>query len=149
MIPLLSCFGRVLARAAVGCLATVMGGVAVAQSVNVWLTTADQQQRLQAQAAVGFATGSDSGNLVLVDEAQVFQPIEGFGASFTDSSAYLLNRVATATGRDDAMRRLFTREGDGIGLSFVRNPIGSCDYSRSHYSYDDVPAGSEIGRAHV
>ena len=39
------------------------------------------------------------------------------------------------------MKRLFTRDGDGIGLSFIRNPMGASDLARTHYSYDDLPAG--------
>ena len=39
------------------------------------------------------------------------------------------------------MKALFTREGDGIGLGFIRNPMGASDLARNHYSYDDLSAG--------
>ncbi len=39
------------------------------------------------------------------------------------------------------MANLFTRTGTGIGLSFIRNPMGASDLARFHYSYDDLPAG--------
>lgn len=121
----------------------LIAGMADAQTVSVWLTTTDRQALLQPQGAVAFAAATGADNPVRVDESVRFQTIEGFGGSFTDASAYLLNRVATADARAEAMRRLFAREGEGIGLSFVRNPIGSCDYARSHYTYDDVAAGAE------
>ncbi len=38
------------------------------------------------------------------------------------------------------MTQLFSPT-DGIGLSFLRQPIGASDFSLSHYSYDDVPFG--------
>ena len=38
------------------------------------------------------------------------------------------------------MTRLFS-PAQGIGLSFLRQPIGSTDLSRGHYSFDDMPAG--------
>ena len=114
---------------------------ASAQQVSVWLTTDDQHSKLEAQPAVAFGPASPAENPVVVDEARTYQTIEGFGASFTDSSAYLLNRVATASARADAMRLLFTRVAGGIGLSFIRNPMGASDLSRTHYSYDDLPAG--------
>src|ERR1051325_1630322 len=112
-----------------------------AQTVSVWLTTDNQRTKMQQQPNVTFTTGSGGTNTLVVDEAQAYQQLEGFGASFTDSAAYLLNRVATPSGRTAAMNDLFTRAGTGIGVSFVRNPMGASDLARSHYSYDDLPAG--------
>jgi glucosylceramidase len=40
-----------------------------------------------------------------------------------------------------AMSDLFTRNGNGIGLSFMRIPMGASDIARSVYSFDDMPAG--------
>ena len=39
------------------------------------------------------------------------------------------------------MLALFTRNGGGIGLSFMRLPMGASDLARTQYSYDDLPAG--------
>jgi glucosylceramidase len=114
---------------------------ALAQTVNVWITTHSQSQKLAAQPPVSFSPGTGGNNPVFVDEAQVYQEVEGFGASFTDSAAYLLNRVATPAARTNAMNNLFTRNGSGIGVSFVRNPMGASDLARYHYSYDDNPPG--------
>jgi glucosylceramidase len=112
-----------------------------AQTVNVWLTTHDQSKKLEQQTSVTFASGSGGGNPVIVDETQTYQQIEGFGASFTDSAAWLLNQVATPSARTNAMNNLFTRNGGGIGVSFVRNPMAASDLARTHYSYDDLAAG--------
>src|SRR5215207_2663260 len=113
-----------------------------AQTVSVWLTTGNQRTKMQQQPSVTFSAGGGAAaNPLVVDEAQVYQQVEGFGASFTDSAAYLLNRVASPAGRAAAMNNLFTRTGAGIGVSFVRNPMGASDLARSHYSYDDLPAG--------
>ena len=112
-----------------------------AQTVSVWLTTDNQRTKMQQQPSVTFTTGGGGANPLAVDEAQTYQQVEGFGASFTDSAAYLLNEVATPSGRAAAMNDLFTRTGAGIGVSFVRNPMGASDLARSQYSYDDLPAG--------
>lgn len=112
-----------------------------AQTVSVWLTTHDLSVALQPQASVTFNTDSGGGNPIIVDESQTYQQIEGFGASFTDSAGYLLNEVATPSARTNAMNNLFTRNGGGIGLSFLRNPMGASDLTRTDYSYDDLPAG--------
>jgi glucosylceramidase len=109
-----------------------------AQTVSVWLTTDDQSQKLQPQASVTFATAVGGSNPVIVDETQTYQQIEGFGASFTDTTGYILNEVATPSSRTNAMTNLFTRNGGGIGLSFVRNPMGASDLARFDYSYDDL-----------
>ena len=106
--------------------------------MSVWLT--DAVRRMEAQPGLAFS-GAGSGRVIVVDEGRRFQPIEGFGASFTDSAAYVLNQVATPASRDAAMRDLFTRQGTGIGVSFVRNPMGASDLARFIYSYDDLPPG--------
>jgi len=114
---------------------------ASAQSVSAWLTTHDQTQTLQPQAPVTFSTGGGGTNPIVVDETQIYQQIEGFGAAFTDTTGFNLNESATASQRNMAMTNLFTRNGPGIGLSFVRDPMAACDLSLSVYSYDDLPAG--------
>jgi glucosylceramidase len=114
---------------------------ATAQQVQVWLTTNNQRSKLEPQTAVSFGPDAGGATPVVVDESVVYQEIEGFGASFTDSAAWLLNEVASPEGRDQAMTRLFTRQDGGIGLGFVRNPMGASDLARTHYSYDDLPPG--------
>ncbi len=115
--------------------------MANAQTVNVWLTTDNQSQKMQPQASVTFTAGGGGTNPVIVDETQTYQQIEGFGASFTDTAGYILNEVATLSSRTNAMANLFTRNGNGIGLSFMRNPMGASDLARYMYSYDDLPSG--------
>ncbi len=128
-----------------GCLAlaTALGfpAIGAAQSVSVYLTTDDRKVTLKKQTDVSFGAPGADLPTIYVDEARVYQPIEGFGASFTDASAYLLNQVAKPAAREAAMKALFTREGDGIGLGFMRNPMGASDLARNHYSYDDLSSG--------
>ena len=134
--------GRRSARGCAVLVALVLGvGSAAGQTVNVWLTTHNQSSKLQPQDPVTFTTGGGGSNPVFVDETQTYQEVEGFGASFTDSAAYLLNQVATPAARTNAMNNLFTRNGGGIGVSFVRNPMAASDLARFHYSYDDDPPG--------
>ncbi len=112
-----------------------------AQTVTIWLTSDDQTKKLQQQPMVAFSTGTTATNPIIVDETQTYQTIEGFGASFTDTTGYALNELAAPAQRDAAMTNLFTRGGNGIGLSFIRNPMGASDLSRTMYSYDDLAAG--------
>ncbi len=78
---------------------------------------------------------------MLVDDSQTYQQVEGFGAAFTDTTGYTLNELARPSARTNALRDLFTRDNGGIGLSFMRIPMGASDLARFQYSYDDLVAG--------
>lgn len=106
-------------------------------TISIVLTTDDQSLKMQPQAATNFTTETAGGNVIYVDESETYQPIEGFGAAFTDSAAYLLNEVAQKSALSSTMKDLFTRAGGGIGLSFMRTPMAASDIARAQYSYDD------------
>ncbi len=119
---------------------------AAGERVDVWLTTTSDSagrnvtRGLAQQAAVNFGpTGGSADQTINVDEATTYQQFEGGGASITDTTAHLLRGGAiSASTRDTVMRRLFSPT-EGIGLSFVRNPIGASDLSRpGHVSLDDT-----------
>jgi glucosylceramidase len=106
-------------------------------TVLVVVTTDDQAMQLTPQTSVSFSTATGGSNVVYVDETQIYQPIEGFGAATTDSAMYLLKEVAQPSQLTQTMNDLFTRTGNGIGLSFIRNPMGASDIARTVYSFDD------------
>uniref|UniRef100_UPI001BDD2A8F ricin-type beta-trefoil lectin domain protein n=1 Tax=Sphaerisporangium fuscum TaxID=2835868 RepID=UPI001BDD2A8F len=126
-------------------LVTAPAAQAAGETVNIWLTTTfDAAGRtvtrgLQQQTPVSFAASSPSASQTIdVDENTTYQQFEGGGASFTDTAAWLMNSsgALTAATRDAVMRKLFDPV-NGIGLSFLRNPMGSSDLARYSYSYDD------------
>ena len=148
--------GRRAAAALLSCAliaAPAVTGHAVARAanerVNVWFTTTDDAagrhvtRGLQAQASATFTTTSGTtGQTVIVDETTRFQQFSGAGASFTDTAAWLMNSsgaLSSAT-RTQVMQQLFDPT-VGIGLSFLRNPIGASDLARFDYTFDDLPAG--------
>jgi glucosylceramidase len=115
---------------------------AEAQTVNVWLTTDDQKTLLQPQGTASFAEGVSSAvPTILIDERRRYQTIQGFGAAFTDSAAYLLNEKVPSAQLHDVIMSLFDHQ-QGIGISFGRNPIGASDLARFDYSFDDQAAGA-------
>ncbi|OME93971.1 MULTISPECIES: glycoside hydrolase family 30 protein [Paenibacillus] len=83
---------------------------------------------------------SDTKHTVVIDEEQTFQEMDGFGASFTDSAAYLIHQVLETKQRSELMTRLFDPN-EGMGLSVLRQPMGASDYARDFYSYNDMPEG--------
>jgi glucosylceramidase len=81
------------------------------------------------------ATASASLN-IRIDASTRRQAVLGFGASLTDAACYLLSQLP-AQGRQELMSEFFGPE--GLRFSVARTCIGSSDYSRSVYSFDDAP----------
>ena len=111
----------------------------IGATVRVWLTTADGTNKLTLQPGTHFS--SDSSSLITtidIDEQQRLQQIDGFGAAMTDTSAWLLAMKMDKEQRDRLMQALFDPI-NGLGISFVRIPMGSSDFTASGmYSYDDI-----------
>jgi glucosylceramidase len=70
-----------------------------------------------------------------------FQTITGFGGSFTEASAYLLNNVSKKN-RDLILGAYFGEE--GAQYSLTRTHMNSCDFSLGHYSYAAVAGDKEL-----
>jgi glucosylceramidase len=111
-----------------------------AQSIAVYQTTPDLLEALAPLHSLRFSAKADPGDaspFITVDDSQRFQEIDGFGASLTDSAAWLFSHKLTSAQTDAAFKSLFSRK-DGIALSFLRQPIGSSDLAATFYSYDDL-----------
>lgn len=121
-------------------LLAVLASPVVGQSVSVYQTTPDLAQKLQQKASVTFSGSGTAAQTITIDDTKTYQQIDGFGASFTDSSAWLVYTKLTAAQRDDIMQKLFGRT-NGIALSFIRQPMGASDLALNFYTYDDMPAG--------
>ncbi len=70
-----------------------------------------------------------------------FQTITGFGGSFTESSAYLLNQLSEEN-REFVLQAYFGNE--GAKYSLTRTHINSCDFSLSNYSYAPLKGDKEL-----
>jgi glucosylceramidase len=116
------------------------GGGQPSPQVNVWITTADGQQKLASQAPVAFSTRPPADLTVTVDPTRTFQAMTGFGGSLTDSSAAVLYSLSPSA-REAAMHLLFD-PATGDGLDFLRQPVGASDFVTTQaYTYDDLPPG--------
>lgn len=111
-------------------------------SVQVWLTDVNRKVYLQRQKDLELgSTTPTTDTVVAVDSERRYQTMVGFGASFTDSSAWLVGKQLDATQRAALMQDLFSRT-NGIGLGMLRQPMGASDFAvNGNYSYDDRPAG--------
>ena len=108
--------------------------------VEVWLTTADHAKALSPEAPARFGTGSGLARVIEVDAGRRYQRMLGFGAAITDASAWLIQHRMDPKQREALLQELFGPP-PGIGLSFARLTIGASDFSRGHYSLNDLPAG--------
>ena len=109
--------------------------------VEAWVTTADKSKLVARGPNVRWASGEPTGVTVTidVDTAITYQAMVGFGAAITDAAAWLIQTKLSPIRREALLQDLFGR-GNGIGLSFTRLTIGASDFSRTHYTFDDVPA---------
>ena len=82
----------------------------------------------------GFTPEKNS-SIIKLDPQQKLQTITGFGGSFTEASAYLLNRLSKDR-RDTIIQAYFSEE--GANYSLTRTHMNSCDFSLSQYSYSPV-----------
>ena len=104
--------------------------------VQVYRTSAegDQLQKIENFSSEGLAAKTIH---LKIHPDQKFQQYIGFGASFTESSAWNLATIPKSL-RKEVLSRLFSPT-EGAGFSLTRTHINSSDYSNGHYTY--VEAG--------
>ena len=110
-----------------------------AQAVHVYQTTPDLLEALSERATLHFSGSGAAATepIIPVDDAQRFQEIDGFGASLTDSAAWLFAKKLPSAQTGSAFKMLFGRK-DGIALNILRQPVGSSDLAVTFYSFDDL-----------
>ncbi len=129
-------------------LSFVMLGTAIAapqpqnsSTIGVYESSEALHESLAAKPTLKFGKASGAPIAIVVDDSHIYQPIEGFGASLTDASAWLLAEKLSPAARRQLLRDLFDTK-SGLGLTILRQPMASSDFSRTDYSYDDRPAGA-------
>jgi len=80
-------------------------------------------------------TTKDNPSKITLNTEKKFQNITGFGGAFTESSAFLLNRLSKKN-RDRVLQAYFSK--DGANYSLTRTHMNSCDFSLNQYSYSPV-----------
>lgn len=109
--------------------------------VEFWLTKSDKSVLFQKQSqSLIFSNNINSSQTITVDTTQVFQGIDGFGYTLTGGSATLINSLNPAK-QDELLKELFSTEGTGIGVSYLRISIGASDLSAAPFTYNDMPSG--------
>nr|WP_315149907.1 glycoside hydrolase family 30 protein [uncultured Flavobacterium sp.] len=79
--------------------------------------------------------------VITLNAEEKFQTITGFGGSFTEASASLLNRLSQKN-RKKILEAYFGE--NGAKYSLTRTHIASCDFSLSNYTYAKVENDMEL-----
>jgi glucosylceramidase len=106
---------------------------------GAYITTPDLSQGL-ASVTLNSGSASAADAIVTLDTSTTFQAMTGFGASITDSSSYVLTKYLSADALNATLVKLFDPV-NGVGLNFLRQPMGASDFSSvGDFSYDDGDA---------
>jgi glucosylceramidase len=147
--------GTILGRASLVCFLIVLAGSAISPEtrkdspasqaqvptrIDVVESSEDLHESLQEKPPLHFGSSHEAGLTIEVNDSVKYQEIDGFGASLTDSSAWLISQKLNAQQRRELLQMLFDRK-KGIGLSMLRQPMGASDFALKDYTYDDMPSG--------
>jgi glucosylceramidase len=111
-----------------------MDGCKIAKDINiaVYETSANGNSL---KKVTDFSEGQNT-VLISLNPEEKFQTITGFGGSFSEASASLLNKLS-AGNRKKVLEAYFSEV--GANYSLTRTHIASCDFSLSNYTYAKVP----------
>ena len=113
-----------------------------ADAIRVIQTAGDK--RFAALPALGWKPDAgDGADAITLDPTTSFQDILGFGAAFTEASAWVISRMAPGP-RAALMHELFSP--DGLGINVTRCCIGSSDYATALFSYDEGTPDPTLAR---
>ncbi|HWE89789.1 MAG TPA: RICIN domain-containing protein [Pseudonocardiaceae bacterium] len=112
---------------------------ATSTTLQAWLTTPDGSSALTPQPGVTLGSVTRGAINVDVNDSQTYQTISGgFGASFTDSSGYLLQnlKAANPTAYGTLTNQMYGTT-SGLGLQMWRVPMGSSDFTAASAFWTD------------
>ena len=118
-----------------------------ATAADVWVTHPDRSRLISWDGTRTFSPdASVTPSTLTVNENVRYQTIDGFGASLTDSAAWLIQNRLSASQRSAVMQNLFGFNDGNAGISYLRLPLGGSDMALNHYTYDDGPADPNLTR---
>ncbi len=118
---------------------------AKAYTFTPYLTAGDKSALLSEGLSITTDESNPSIFKITVDSKKKYQTIDGFGAAMSESAAYVLSGLSESK-RNEVMSALFGET--GIGIDFVRIPMGASDFSLNNYTYNDITSGTDTALEH-
>lgn len=117
--------------------------IAVDGDVKVLTTTATKSYDLTPSAISFSKKDNMSPRTVKINPSVTYQPIDGFGAAITGSTAVNLLKMS-AEDRAAFLKKTFSKT-EGYGFSYIRVSIGCSDFSLSEYTCCDTKGIENFG----
>jgi glucosylceramidase len=111
-------------------------------AIQRWQTAGAKRHAAEAPLQWKSARASSAESIVL-DPAQKYQEVLGFGAALTDSSCYLLDRLPALV-RENLFHEFF--HPSEANFSVCRICLGASDYATKVYSYDEGEPDPDMKR---
>lgn len=109
--------------------------------IEAWVTKPDRSELFNKQEkSIPFGNERGWGQIITVDDGMQMQTIDGFGFAMTGGSAELMMKM-NKTERAKLIYELFRKDGNNIGVSYIRLTIGASDLNSFVFSYDDLEDG--------
>jgi glucosylceramidase len=111
--------------------------------IEVFVTDAARRHQPAPSLRWAEARAASAGNTLVIDPVKKAQPILGFGGALTDAACYVISQLPESP-RDELLNELFGAR--GMAFSVCRTCIGSSDYSRNVFSYDEGERDPQLAR---
>ena len=109
-------------------------------TIQYWQSDPVNNKMLLQMPSLSFKVDNKTKNpyTIYINENIKYQQMDGFGASLTDSATWLLSNKLTSSKRTQVINNLFSKASGGIGISLLRQTIGSTDFAWEKWSFDDT-----------
>ncbi|NIG57434.1 glycoside hydrolase family 30 beta sandwich domain-containing protein [Chitinophaga sp. Cy-1792] len=117
-------------------MAFMANGFSQQKKVTVYTTAENTQLRLAQTATLDFKEMGqplETQPCVFVDPTVTFQTFIGIGGALTDASAETFAKLPKA--KQEELLKAYYNVNNGIGYTFARTNIASCDFSSDTYAY--------------
>ena len=115
----------------------------VGAEISIWATSGQERFAAAPRAVWSPASETPGADLIRIDPSKKSQEILGFGGAFTDAACYMFNQL-----EPDARQKLIHEmfHPADMGLSVCRICVGSSDYARNVYSFDEGEPDPDLTR---
>lgn len=117
----------------------------VSSNAGVKYTTIEGGVRMYPEAITWSKVDAKSDVGLQFESSDPLQQMEGFGAAFTEASAWNYNRLSTKN-KATFMEMCFGKKGNKYNMGRV--PVNSCDFSTASYSFDDNGGKEDVDLKH-